>query len=300
MARAGRAGADLVAQDPAFEPLAQGSPADAYPVNDQASDTFQVGGVERSLPDALQLEQLVSYIEATYDRDAEQYLALLPDRITHAAMLMLGSGIDQTMPGVAFPGDVRVEESEFGQVFVPSSAAGSASGSASGGVWAVSVWDGPRSARDNAWRPEVAGAAELADVRILDLDDPARLGEAIDFVRALGADKVAVWAYSSGAAALASASGVSAGGGGAAGGAPRGADAYVLTFPTALPPTGGAPVLLQVATQDEVAPFLPEELMMLSEATTITVQRYHSTHHIATPAESRRRIRDVADFLRAL
>ena len=79
---------------------------DEYPENVQGDPDFNVGGVDRPLPDALQLEQLVSYIEATYDPDSPQYLALLPDRITHAAMLMLGSAVDHTMPGVAYTGEV--------------------------------------------------------------------------------------------------------------------------------------------------------------------------------------------------
>ncbi|QYH18954.1 hypothetical protein JKI95_06360 [Corynebacterium aquatimens] len=154
----------------------------------------------------------------------------------------------------------------------------------------------PRSARDNAWRPEVAGVAELSGATVLDIDDPARVADAIAFARSRGAAKVAVWAFSGGAGFVSSAR--EAGDAGA-GGASRalGADAYVLTYPTTLPPTEGQPTLLQVATRDEVAPLLPEELMMLSEAATITVKRYHSTHYIATPAESRRRVRDVAEFL---
>ena len=37
------------------------------PINEQLSDDFHVGGRDREMPPELQLEQLVSYIEATYD-----------------------------------------------------------------------------------------------------------------------------------------------------------------------------------------------------------------------------------------
>ncbi|WP_066528486.1 hypothetical protein [Corynebacterium bouchesdurhonense] len=254
------------------EPLKQGSPSDSYPENRQDAEEFQVGGVERTLPDELQLEQLVSYLEATYDASAEQFLALLPDRITHAAMLMLGSAVDHTMPGVAFPGAVRAAAHELGTVFTPS---------APSGAWGISLFDGPPSAREHSWRPEVAGAAELSGATILDLDAPAALPAALAFARAQGAEAVAVWAFGAAAEALAGLTG------------PQDAqvDAVVLTFPTALPELDGVPALVQVATRDEEAPTswqLPGSARLA---------RYHSTHRIATPAESRRRVRDVAEFL---
>lgn len=273
MARAGGEGEDLVT-----EPLKQGSPGDAYPENRQDGEEFQVGGVERTLPDELQLEQLVSYLEATYDASAEQFLALLPDRITHAAMLMLGSTVDHTMPGVAFPGGVRAAAHELGTVFTPSSPSG---------AWGISLFDGPPSAREHSWRPEVAGAAELSGTTILDLDapaDPAALPAALAAARAEGAETVAVWAFGAAAEALAGLAG------------PQDArvdaqvDAVVFTYPTALPELDGVPALVQVATRDEEAPTgwqLPG---------TARLAQYHSTHRIATPAESRRRVRDVADF----
>ena len=96
--------------------LTPGQPDDDYPLNDQASEDFNVGGVKRLLPPEQQLEQLVSYLDVTYPRPdfrppwqggegdpdpADRYVALLPDRITHAAMMMLGTAVDHTSPGVA-------------------------------------------------------------------------------------------------------------------------------------------------------------------------------------------------------
>lgn len=264
MAGARGSGEDLVSEQ--SQPLQQGSIDDAYPLNEQEGEHFQVGGVERTLPDELQLEQLVSYIEATYDPSSEQYLALLPDRITHASMLMLGSAVDHTMPGVAFPGEVAAGECEFGAVFTPSLPTG---------VWAISLYDAPRCARENSWRPEVAGAAELSGTTILDLDAPItaeRAAAALAYARERGAAKVALWAFGDAAEALAG-----------------NADAYVLTFPTVLPAAGAVPTLIQVATRGEGPGNVPA-----------SAKRYHSTHRIATPAESRRRVRDAADFLAGL
>lgn len=255
-------------------PLRQGGLDEQYPENEQLGDHFQVGGVERSLPDALQLDQLVSYIEATYDAAAENYLALLPDRITHASMLMLGSAVDHTMPGVAYAGEVDVKPCQWGEVFVPS---------APTGAWAVSLYAGTATARDYAWRPDVAAAAELSGVTILDVDDPrdsAAVAQALAHAagQAEAASRVAVWAFGEAASLV-----------------PAGAGAYALTFPTAVPACAAESdrVLVQVATRDTNA--APDLACAIGGT---EVVEYHSTREIATPAESRRKVRDVAAFLR--
>lgn len=256
------------------------------PVNEQLSEDFHVGGRDREMPPELQLEQLVTYIEATYDQDAAQYLALLPDRITHAAMLMLGSAVDHAMPAVAFADGVTVESVELGEVFVPSSPTG---------AWAVSLNSEVPGHRSHAWQPDVAAAAELSGVTILDVNDVADAEAALAYVReraggsgsADGSGSAggacSVWAFGSAAASV-----------------PSGADAYALTFPVQVPPetlaaVGSAPVLVQVASRDEVAAPLPADL-----PGSFTRSEYFSTHFIATPAEMRRRVRDVAEFLAAL
>ena len=88
--------------------------------------------------------------------------------------------------------------------------------------------------------------------------------------------------------------------GSAATSVPSGADAYALTFPVQVPPetlaaVGSAPVLVQVASRDEVAAPWPADLPV-----SFTRAEYFSTHYIATPAEIRCRVRDVAEFLAAL
>ncbi|WP_342318821.1 alpha/beta hydrolase [Corynebacterium mayonis] len=170
------------------KPLEQGSLDDAYPENIQGENTFNVGGVERLLPDELQFEQIWSYMEATYPLDGaptDKYLALLPDRLTHAAMLMLGSAVDHTMPGVAFTGEVLYSEEELGALFTPSKPTG---------AWAVScAAELGREARDFMWRPEVAAAAELSGTTILDITAAANATEAVNFARARGATHVTLW-----------------------------------------------------------------------------------------------------------
>lgn len=159
-------------------PLPLGDASDAYPVNEQHLEDFNVGGVERSLPPQQQLEQLVSYMESSYpvpdadDSEAlDRYLAALPDRLTHAAMLMLGSGLDHTMPGVAYGMHVEMRDiPEIGaRVFAP---AGNSQASRTG-HWAVSCHPGfgPR-ALEHYWRPLVAAVAQLSGVTIVDVDTP--------------------------------------------------------------------------------------------------------------------------------
>lgn len=171
-------------------PLPQGEAGAAYPVNEQHLEDFQVGGVERSLPPAEQLAQIVSYMENSYpvpgtagagagandeesaDADAlDRYLAALPDRLTHAAMLMLGSGLDHTMPGVAYGMNVDARElPELGAcVFTPSAGANAR--------WAVALNPGfgPR-ATEHHWRPLIAALAELSGTAIVDA--PADMFEA--------------------------------------------------------------------------------------------------------------------------
>lgn len=143
-------------------------------INEQGDPNFNVGGVKRDMPPELQLEQLASYIHATYE-DGPNYLALLPDRITHAAMLMLGTAVDHALPATKWAGGVTVEPHELGTVFRPSEP---------NGKWAVSLWDGPANAKEMLWRPDVAAAAELSGTTILDLDSVADAAKAVELVGA--------------------------------------------------------------------------------------------------------------------
>ena len=180
-------------------PLPQGDAGDAYPVNEQHLEDFNVGGVERSLPPEQQLEQLVSYMESSYpvpdaaDRDAcDRYLAALPDRLTHAAMLMLGSGLDHTMPGVAYGAGVGLRElpEVDACLFTPSG------GSEPSGRWAVSANPGfgPRGL-EHYWRPLVAAVAQLSGTTIVDVDTscPETLAAALGFISNQAPAATALW-----------------------------------------------------------------------------------------------------------
>lgn len=235
------------------KPLEQGTLDGDYPVNDQSDPDFNVGGVERILPDELQFEQISSYMDATYPRpseteDLDRYLALLPDRLTHAAMLMLGSAVDHTMPGVAFVDEIEVESTEFGPLFRPPHPTG---------VWVVAC--GPRSprAREFAWQPEVAAAAELSGAVALDVRRED-VEAAIAFARERGASDVVVWLYRQRF--------------------DTSADRAIYSFPPDY--------------RD-----IPESALVQVPAGTGAFTEYHSTGEVSTPTEARRRIRDVATFL---
>ena len=143
--------------------------------DDSTGRDFHVGGQDRNLSEAEQLEQLSWYIHEhhpmpTAPADKDAWLARLPDRLTHAAMLMLGAAVDHAMPGVAFTQGVEVQElPEFAAVmFIPQQPDDRQR-------WAVSLSPGLSAfALDNAWRPEVAAAANLSGTTIIDVSDPSK------------------------------------------------------------------------------------------------------------------------------
>lgn len=264
-----------------------------------------------------QLDQLTSYLDAHYEepdftppwkggagdpQPADNYCAKLPDRISHAAMLVLGSAVDHSMPGVAYTREVETRElAELGAVQFTGP-------NPDGARWVIALhsggwWRGSGQALEMQWRPEVAAVAQLSGAIVVDVDYPlapeytvaemhAAVERAIDYARGEGARTVTVWGYSSGAA-LAALS------------ADR-ADELVLTYPDfgaldALPDELRAGfelsarlprTLLQVATHDEVAD-TPELL-----AAELTTREYVSRHRVSTPEVARQRVKDIADYLR--
>lgn len=292
-----------------------------YDLDEQTMrEKFQVGGIDREMSQEEQLAQLASFIHAQYAAPeknppwsddpsdplaADTFDARLPDRITHAAMLMLGAAVDHSMPGVCYPKDIRVSE-------VPELSAQLLSPAQPSTVWAVSLhpggwWKGSGVALENAWRPEVAAVAQLAGINILDLDYPLlpehdlpavieAVAKAVAWVRAQGATKVVAWGYSSGGALAALCQ--------------EHFDRLALTFPhlelDMLPaqlragvefsdPETWPPTLMQVATHDTIAGHYP----WAEHATPVQVQEYVSEHRISTPKVARARVRDVAEFLQA-
>lgn len=279
---------------------------------------FQVGGQDRELSEHEQLEQLASYIHAHYEAPAKNppwsddpsdplpadtFDARLPDRITHAAMLMLGSGLDHSMPGVAFiDGVTTTDVPELpAQVFRPAEPNGAYGIALHPGGW----WKGGGVAMDYAWRPEVAAVANLSGVTMVDLDYPLlpdatveqvmdAVKRAAEWAREQGAKKLFVWGYSSGGALAVLCSDLF--------------DAQALTFPhldlSMLPQelrgdvdfpaaTSFPPTLLQLASDDSIA----GRYEWAHDGS--DVREYTSEHRISTPAVARARVQDVAEFLRA-
>lgn len=274
---------------------------------------------EPNLTPAEQLEVMTSYIDAHYPMppftppwkggsgdpaDADAWSARLPDRITHTAMLQIGPGLDQSMPGVAYAQNIRTEDVADvpSRVFLPEEPTGSWAISLHSGGW----WRGSGDALDLQWRPEVAAAAALSGTTILDVDYPLAPAHtvaemvdscalAIDYARSRGATSITAWGYSSGGALATLV-------------APL-VDALVLTFPDldslgALPeeirgdlevPAASTwpPALVQIALEDGVAK-RPEDLENAE------VREYMATHRISTPEVARERIQDVASFLRGV
>lgn len=297
----------------------------AFEAADRAK--FQVGGHEEKLPPQDQLTQLSSYIQAHYPapqknppwsdnpsgaQAADTFDARLPDRITHASMLMLGAAVDHSMPGIAWGRQVTTSPApmEVGcaaEIITPSQPNGN---------WAISLhpggwWKGSGVALEHAWRPEVAAAAERSGVTFLDLDYPlvpehdlneviTAVQQAIAWVRSKHPEaKVFAWGYSSGGAlAVLNAAQV---------------DALALTFPhldlTMLPdsvrvgvdfqtPASLPPTLLQYANSDSIASTY-KWFEQWYDAANLKVREYISEHRIATPEVMRQRVADVAEFFRA-
>lgn len=280
-------------------------------------EAFQVGGTDTPLTPEEQLEQLSTYIDAHYPlpdfrppwaggsgdpAPADLWSGKLPDRITHASMLMLGAGLDHSMPGAAYAQGIAVEERGDWAIFRPAEPTG---------VWAITLhsggwWRGSGDSLEFQWRPEVAAGAALSGATVLDIDYPlapehsladivAAVGKAVDYARSQGATHIAMWGYSSGGALAVMAAQA------------HDADALVLTFPDlggvaklpddiragySVPPLAEWPEhrLVQVATKDGVAedPQVPGERF------------YVSTHRVSTPEVARQRVRDAAEFLRSL
>lgn len=289
---------------------------------DRERQDFQIGGVDREFTEEQQLEQLGTYIDAHYPLPAftppwaggagdplpaDRWSALLPDRLTHAAMLMLGAGLDHSMPGVAFGASVSARDvpEVAGRVFEPPQPTGAWAISLHSGGW----WRGSGDALEHQWRPEVAAAAALSGTTILDLDYPlapahalSEITEAVrrgaDYARNHGATHLTGWGYSSGGALATLTASLF--------------DALVLTFPdlnsitnlppeirgeAALPPaTQWPPTLVQIARQDEIAA-RPEGISGLEH---VRVEEFTARHRISTPEVARAKIRSVAEFLRGV
>ena len=293
------------------------TPDEPQVIHDDATGRdFVVGGTEGGLDEEGQLEQLAWYLNqhhpapdltppwagGTGDRDTcDDWAARLPDRLTHAAMLMLGTAAGHRMPGVDYLGGVTADDLPgLGVVFTPSEPTGDWAVSLHGGGW----WRGAGTCLDNAWRPGVAAVAELSGTTIIDVDYPlapehpvtamrAVTRAAIAHARQQGARHVAAWGESSGAALAALVAGD--------------VDKLLLTRPSLH--LGGLPDAVRGDAEIPDPATWPRTMIQVGEQDT-TVPRfrwaehvaevltYTAQHSIATPTVARKMAKDAADFLR--
>lgn len=289
----------------------------------EEGQSWNIGGQDQPLPPAQQLEQLLSYLEAHYDAPAftppwnggggdrwaaDNYWAKLPDRITHAALMVLGTGVDHSTPGVAYTAGAEITE-------VPELAAVQFNGEESTGHFVIAVhagrwWHGSGAALEMQWHPEVAAVACLSGATVLDVDYPlapehsvpemtTAVNKAIEYARSQGAASVTVWGQGSGAVLAVLCA--------------QEADALVLSFPdfagwNALPEEvrGGAelpaashwPDFL-VQQEESGGPEVATAAVINGEGHERgEITRYHARDGISTPETARQRVRDIAEFLR--
>lgn len=294
--------------------------------NDADNYQWHIGGYDHTMSQEDQLEQLYSHLEAHFPLPdftppwkggsgdptaADNYSAKLMDRMTQSAMMVLGSAVDHSMPGVAFTDGIDVSYPGTGLVqFTPAEKSST--------TWIVSFhpggwWRGSGAALEMQWQPDVAAVANLAGAVAVDVDYPlapqhtiAEMVEAgraaISYARAQGAEKIVLWGYSSGAALAALL-------------VDDTVDALMLTYPdfaaldglpadirgaAALPESTTWPkTYLQIATHDEVVDEA-QTRAVAAEAEDITTAEYVSRHRISTPEVARSRVRDIAEFIKSL
>jgi len=100
--------------------------------------------------------------------DAEQAVGRLNDIVTHTSQLVLGVGLDHSIPGVAFTSNGPDMHTVDGNtaVFVPSNPTGRIAVSLHGGPG----WHGSGQELEIFWRPTIAAIAELSGTTIVDVD----------------------------------------------------------------------------------------------------------------------------------
>ncbi|MDK4292682.1 hypothetical protein QPX39_07830 [Corynebacterium propinquum] len=261
-------------------------------------DDFQIGGHEREMPESERLEQLASFIDAHYEKPAgweseaaqveagqpskqrayeraaiENYLARLPDRITHAAMIMLGSAVDHSLPVTAYAQGIDTRDDEFGRWYLPENPRGVA-------VAVVGGWWYAGAAREMSWEPEIAALAGYSQRAVLSVHFPlqpeatakhasAFVRRALESVRTTeftttDTDQLAAWGKWAGADLLLQHADL--------------VDGLALTFPSEN----------TINTTDISAAGGVGTRVMLQELT--------AHRHVATPTTARAAIREISDF----
>lgn len=295
---------------------------DARPDYDAAAEGFTP-----VTTDAGKLRQLVDYLEehvpaysttvsvpwegsadevAAARAAANDRAARLPDHIVHASMLVLGAGVDHTLPFVAFGGanasfDDGIVSGEAAEipvrVFVPENPTGAVVVGAHGGAW----WMGDGSARDGVFGPDCAALAQRSGAVVVDVDFrlapehpmPAAAEDLVAVVRwvaeqaaapagqrdrllcdvPIDASKIVLWGRSSGAHACVIAARMLADGAGNAGEQSPPLASVALTAPS-LDLRGRAATMLRAVfgTEDATDPSVSPALGDVSFLDTVYVQ----------------------------
>ncbi|APT83798.1 alpha/beta hydrolase [Corynebacterium aquilae] len=296
-------------------------------VHDEATGRdFHVGGTDHALSDVEQLEQLRWYVEQHHPApknpteadcveeaqaladEFDAWAARLPDRLVHAAMMMLGAARDHSWPGSRLSPQLRVEEQDFGTVITPAQCAADAPVvvCAHGGAFVR----GGGQAREMAWLPVVAALAEASGAVVVDVDYPVRIGidiaeqvdavgRVIEWVRETYPDRTVVGLGASAGAVLVAAHA-------------HALDGLVLSRPTMATESKLVAAPFAIDTSEQAVSTWPATCVLVGEqdervprhetveAHAHKVHVYPATHLILTPEVARARLADAAAFIRDL
>ncbi|MEJ4112582.1 hypothetical protein ACGE24_04770 [Corynebacterium kroppenstedtii] len=272
--------------------------------------------------------------QAQLQFDAEHAIGRLNDIVTHTSQLVLGAGLDHSVPGVAFTTtgpDLHIVGKNTA-VFAPSSPTGTVAVSLHGGPG----WHGSGEELDIFWRPTIAAIAELSGTTIVDVDyhlpllrrrvatdDSGNAQYADTPEGTAGIIRDALSGVDAAESVLQDLIGdrkcqnsydiVTFGSGTVAGlelAAQLNPMRMVVQHPRLLDPTpgdttwrdhdfGGVDVLIQKATRDTIAVDVDNVTDDLTRGGAhVTVREYLGYHVLATPAVQRHRAQDAAAFLR--
>ncbi|MDK8511368.1 hypothetical protein QP948_08175 [Corynebacterium bovis] len=293
--------------------------AEDIPVAAPSGDVQE--GVAPLTPEG-QLTQLVQFMEDSYPEmweavaagpgegdDAaartdrvERLWARLPDLLSHSSQLVLGAGLDHSMPGVAFtrtgpePTPFAVPGTQVtGTVLTPSGVPTPRTGAVAVALHGGPGWFGDGASHDQLWLPLFAALAEQSGVTVIDLVHPlpvppAAVARAVAAVRDRFPDAPGVGAvvFGSGMRALREVE----------------VDWLVAFSPRVgddgpLPPgTAGTPVFLSAADADTTGTPPDVASRVFHDAGAQVEERHYvSDHLVAPPAEWRRRVLDAARWM---
>lgn len=274
-----------------------------------SGEDFVVGGQDRQLTEEQMLSQLVWYLGEHHPTppstppwqphgssrdDFDAWMARLPDRLTHASMMLLGTAVDHTMPGTHV--DVEAIPVAGGFLLQPEE---SSTDAVIVGAHCGDFWRGGGVAQEFYWHPEVAELASQTGCNFLDCSYPlypakgedmtAAIAQMVEHARARGAKKVFGYGACAGAMIIAESADLF--------------DAIVLTRPrlNAVPPVfpdpkldaqNWPPTMIQVGTHDDRMVRNPDV-----EAFCDT-REYVCEHMIAPPVVARKKVADAAEFFR--